>query len=90
MALRRLTAAMNGRGFDPASSDHAKESLPYSQEFTRALLKFSHGNAGEAETLTALNLEDAGVLPIFVQQLSAAGRKISMDGAALARLNTSL
>jgi len=39
--------------------------VPYSKDFTRALLNYSVGATGEAETLPAMRIDDPAVLVIF-------------------------
>lgn len=87
--LRRLTAAMNGRTIDLQNGTDLIE-VPYAQEFVKALLGYSHGNATEAQTLAAIQVEDVSVLPQFSCQLEQAARKVGMDEAALVELQTRL
>ena len=86
--LKRLTAAMNGREFDGSVAVEA--ATPYSTDFTRALLDYCFGDASEAETLRAMQIDDPAVLPVFAGQLERAAQKAGMDEAALIGLQTRL
>lgn len=77
---------MNGRAYDPETNTDLLEPMPYSQEFMRSLLGYSHGSAGETETLAAIGVEDPAVLPQFVSQLAQASRTIGMNDDVLAEL----
>lgn len=88
--LGRLTAAMNGRNPDSHHGNEQLEPMAYCEPFVRALLGYSHGGAGEADTLSAMQVEDPSVLPGFARRLSASALRVGMDDAALAELADAL
>ena len=90
IALKRLTAAMNSREFDADGTATLEPERPYSIHFTRALLDYCFGNASEATTLRALQVDDAGVLTEFSWQLRKAAQKAGLDDAALKELQNAL
>ncbi len=88
--LRRLTAYMNDREFNPKLPATVEAEGPYSINFTRSLLNYCFGNAGEAVTLRAMQIEDPAVLIGFTSQLEKAAVKAGMDEAELAELQSTL
>lgn len=88
--LRRLTASLNGRPFNPEGSATVETERPHSIYFTRALLNYCCGNASEAATLRAMQIDDPAVLTIFAQQFSEAAQKAGMDEAELVKLQARL
>jgi hypothetical protein len=90
IALRRLTAAMNSREFHADGTATLEPERPYSIHFTRALLNYCFGNASEAATLRAIQVDDAGVLTMFARQFSEAAQRAGMDEAALEELQIAL
>ena len=88
--LKRLTAAMNGRDFDADCPATLEAERPYSIHFTHALLNYCFGNASEAATLRAIQVDDAAVLTELSWQLNSAARKVGMDEAALGELQNTL
>jgi|SRR5580692_8267085 hypothetical protein len=88
--LRRLTASLNGRLFNPDRPVTVDAEKPYSIYFTRALLNYCVGNASEAATLQAMQIDDPAVLTVFARQLEKAAQKAGMDEAELAELQIAL
>ncbi len=88
--LRRLTASMNDREFNHELPATVEAEGPFSISFTLSLLNYCFGNAGEAATLRAMQIEDPAVLTGFTSRLERAAVKAGMVEAELAELQSTL